>query len=1047
MKKLILFILFLIPVIGFSQTLSDQNLNTIKKQSTSQLRSYNMFQALIDSIHAGIGSGYLHQGANTLTEDLFFDGAHDITFGATTPIGNFTIDQSGGQESRFWPDQAQFVGYSGDAAGIQIGAGYGGPPDFPYVTISSSTPYRSEISIGNVVHSGISLLTGTTSAPVERFFIADDGGMNFTPSSDIIFEPSVTNSMSVFFGNANTFANFEVQTGNTGDIKLTSTNGSTNSILTMMPTSNSLVYQAVSTQHGFSATSTGAYMKYSSSASANSIHALSTGISIKTSSVPTFPGTERLLVSPAGLFTFTLGSDATGDIFYRNSSGNFVRLGIGSSSQVLTVSGGLPSWAASAGGGNPFDDGTAIIKGSADATKLLRIEVDGFTTGTTRVATFPNADITVASINVAQTFAPIQTFTLVPVFTAGLGSATTTTDPTGTSSTKIINSAFLQQEITANLEPIPIRVVVGGLERTSLTAYGLIVGGTTTTSATQSVAAGTALQFLQSGGASALPAWSTSTIPASAGTARKILVSDGTNYVLSTETYAVPGSSGNVLTSDGTNWTSAAPASGMTNPMTTAGDLITSSSGSTPARIAAVGLGQVFISKGTSTVPAWSNVLTLTGTVAGSYVPIITQNTSNNSGAFNFGIQMLNDAGGTGALLFVNSSTNSANYAGANGLSLINFYNGNLAFGGNNNAILGITPGNGGVLLANGVFSSIAITASTRLDVRGIGTTTGVALRIADSGNALRLNYLDNGTMAFTQAAQSATNTFVSWTQAVHTGGSPTGLLFTGGAHTTLAASTEASDVVFALNRTVQFATGALTTERAIWMKGATYGFVGASTLTNPYTLYVDPPVAGSNATFTNTWAAGFNGNVSIIGTGNLTMGSGNLTMGTGDLLLGTSSDGGSGRKITATGSSSDVSLTFKVKNQTFNFETTSGQALLVPIGAASGFTIQGTTTVISGDLQAQANLIVNTVGKGLLIKEGTNATMGTATLSSGVVTVSTTAVTANSRIFITDNGGTITNIGSLYISARTAGTSFVITSTNVLDASTVAWMIVEPAP
>ena len=85
-------------------------------------------------------------------------------------------------------------------------------------------------------------------------------------------------------------------------------------------------------------------------------------------------------------------------------------------------------------------------------------------------------------------------------------------------------------------------------------------------------------------------------------------------------------------------------------------------------------------------------------------------------------------------------------------------------------------------------------------------------------------------------------------------------------------------------------------------------------------------------------------------------------------------------------------------------------------------------------------------VGKGLYIKEGTNATMGTATLSSGTVTVSTTKVTANSRIFITVQGGTLTNVGSTYVSARTAGTSFVISSTNILDSATVAWVIIEPA-
>jgi hypothetical protein len=37
--------------------------------------------------------------------------------------------------------------------------------------------------------------------------------------------------------------------------------------------------------------------------------------------------------------------------------------------------------------------------------------------------------------------------------------------------------------------------------------------------------------------------------------------------------------------------------------------------------------------------------------------------------------------------------------------------------------------------------------------------------------------------------------------------------------------------------------------------------------------------------------------------------------------------------------------------------------------------------------------------------------------------------------------------VGSTYISARSAGTSFTISSTNVLDAADVAWIIIEPAP
>jgi hypothetical protein len=43
-------------------------------------------------------------------------------------------------------------------------------------------------------------------------------------------------------------------------------------------------------------------------------------------------------------------SGATGDMYYRDSSGNFVRLAIGSSTNVLTVSGGVPTWAAAGAG-------------------------------------------------------------------------------------------------------------------------------------------------------------------------------------------------------------------------------------------------------------------------------------------------------------------------------------------------------------------------------------------------------------------------------------------------------------------------------------------------------------------------------------------------------------------------------------------------------------------------------------------------------------------------------------------------------------------------
>ncbi len=47
----------------------------------------------------------------------------------------------------------------------------------------------------------------------------------------------------------------------------------------------------------------------------------------------------------------------------------------------------------------PMSDAVPIVKGSADGTKQVRFEVDGLTTGTTRVLTAPNADGTIALTN------------------------------------------------------------------------------------------------------------------------------------------------------------------------------------------------------------------------------------------------------------------------------------------------------------------------------------------------------------------------------------------------------------------------------------------------------------------------------------------------------------------------------------------------------------------------------------------------------------------------------------------------------------------------
>lgn len=88
-----------------------------------------------------------------------------------------------------------------------------------------------------------------------------------------------------------------------------------------------------------------------------------------------------------------------------------MNVSVGASGTVLTSTGvGSPPTYQTAAGGAPFVDTTSIVEGSADNTKELRFEVDGFTTGTVRVVTPPNADIIMAGTNFAQSWTAKQTY-------------------------------------------------------------------------------------------------------------------------------------------------------------------------------------------------------------------------------------------------------------------------------------------------------------------------------------------------------------------------------------------------------------------------------------------------------------------------------------------------------------------------------------------------------------------------------------------------------------------------------------------------------------
>jgi hypothetical protein len=95
----------------------------------------------------------------------------------------------------------------------------------------------------------------------------------------------------------------------------------------------------------------------------------------------------------------------------------------------------------------------------------------------------------------------------------------------------------------------------------------------------------------------------------------------------------------------------------------------------------------------------------------------------------------------------------------------------------------------------------------------------------------------------------------------------------------------------------------------------------------------------------------------------------------------------------------------------------------------------EGTTLDLT-DVTTDVKL--TTIGNGLYLSEGTNATMGVATLVAGSKVVS--------RIFTSIQSlGTVTVPKAIGVTARTAATSFTLTSADATDTSVIAWHIIEP--
>ncbi len=121
----------------------------------------------------------------------------------------------------------------------------------------------------------------------------------------------------------------------------------------------------------------------------------------------------------------------------------------------------------------------------------------------------------------------------------------------------------------------------------------------------------------------------------------------------------------------------------------------------------------------------------------------------------------------------------------------------------------------------------------------------------------------------------------------------------------------------------------------------------------------------------------------------------------------------------------------------------TGASAVAVTIGASTNLTTSGAKLVSFVNNDTTEVLAVGRLGKLIVPTAGAAAVVGSAIMVGGTVTVATTAVLTASKLFITRSvsGGTP---GHLTAGTIVDGTSFVISSSEGADTSTVNWWIIN---
>jgi hypothetical protein len=143
----------------------------------------------------------------------------------------------------------------------------------------------------------------------------------------------------------------------------------------------------------------------------------------------------------------SLAGNSTNGVLAHTASGTITARTITGTSNEITVTNGdgvsgaptisLPSTLALTGKAMTVQDNNWTMQDDGDNTKLLKFQLSSIATATTRTATWPDANITVARSDAAQTFTGVQTFSSAPVFSTGTA---TVNSITANVMTKQVNS-------------------------------------------------------------------------------------------------------------------------------------------------------------------------------------------------------------------------------------------------------------------------------------------------------------------------------------------------------------------------------------------------------------------------------------------------------------------------------------------------------------------------------------------------------------------------------------------------------------------------------